>query len=421
VEVTWIRERSQKISYGLIFLLLLASLTYAFSFDRGPLKSLFYVVSFAACLILSFLRLRHPSIRKDLRFRLSQNKVVLSLVLLYIALIWLSALKTGVQPKLVNLIVSSTTLIFIHLFFPVITSQSKDVDRLIKAIVVIGMAAVAVSWLMYFGKVILNVDWGVILRRDLVLEKKDLLEKLGIPFAMKGPFVHSNYLGLLVALLVPCLLYILRTSKSLRIRRWVGISLGSCFFTLVTSLSVISAIPAALTALGFVFVRRPWFHQAIRVGAVVLILFFNLAVIARIDMQFMHRLPIRSDTRILLWNRAIELIHQGGEWGTNTTHAYQSMPFNMRAHNTIIDTALVNGIPAMIVYSLYLILILFVITPRSEVPLSLCVFYIVISTIAMQFFEYLPFGRVGVIMNFFFLITTVPYIFALKSSPADTN
>jgi hypothetical protein len=356
-----------------------------------------------------------------LRFRLSQNKVVLSLVLLYIALIWLSALKTGVQPKLVNLIVSSTTLIFIHLFFPVITSQSKDVDRLIKAIVVIGMAAVAVSWLMYFGKVILNVDWGVILRRDLVLEKKDLLEKLGIPFAMKGPFVHSNYLGLLVALLVPCLLYILRTSKSLRIRRWVGISLGSCFFTLVTSLSVISAIPAALTALGFVFVRRPWFHQAIRVGAVVLILFFNLAVIARIDMQFMHRLPIRSDTRILLWNRAIELIHQGGEWGTNTTHAYQSMPFNMRAHNTIIDTALVNGIPAMIVYSLYLILILFVITPRSEVPLSLCVFYIVISTIAMQFFEYLPFGRVGVIMNFFFLITTVPYIFALKSSPADTN
>ncbi|MCX6565872.1 MAG: hypothetical protein NTW38_05535 [Candidatus Aminicenantes bacterium] len=346
--------------------------------------------------------------------RLRQAPTFQVIAFFYLGTLWLSALRTGLMPKLRDLLAITLTLIFTHILFPILALHRERLVLIMKAIVATGMAAMAFSWLMLFAKWVFGWNAGVMLLKSLLLEKKMLTERLGFPYLLKGPFLHPNALGLLAVATVPCVLYFVKTAQTRRTHRFFEAGLILCALTLGASLSILSAIPVILAVVGFMFGKRKRFHQAVCLGASGMILFFFFVILSGANVGFLKSLPIPGETRVILWNQATALIQKTHGGGIAPDQAVAGLSYGLTSHNTFYETALLHGIPAFIALTIYLLASVFILRPRSEDPLGLSIFYLFICWLIMLCVEILFLGHFK-ILSYHVLVLAIPFSLLNKS------
>jgi hypothetical protein len=352
--------------------------------------------------------------RRSVVRRLRQVPTFAVIAFFYLGAIWLSALRTGLRPKLRDLLAVTATLFFSHILFPILALRRERLVLIMKTIVATGMAAIAFSWFMLFAKWVFGWNAGVMLLKDLILEKKILTERLGLPYLLKGPFPHPNALGLLAVAMVPCVLYFVKTAKTRRTHHFYEASLILCALTLGASLSILSAIPVILAVVGFIFGKRKRFQQAVCLGASGIILFFFVVILSGANVSFLKSFPIPGETRVMLWNQASALIQETHGGGIAPDQAVAGLSYGLASHNTFYETALLHGIPAFIVLTIYLLASVFFLRPRSEDPLGLAIFYLFIGWLIMLCFEILFLGHFR-ILSYHVFVLAVPFLMKDKS------
>jgi len=407
--------RGRGFSPAALVLIAAIPLVYTFDFLSFPVKVILIVLSLAVLLAQAGRLCVRPAVRMEAAARLGRQKALLAAGIGYLLASWISMPMSGSRSELLAMLVATFTLVFSFLVVPVLAVRSRDIEAILEAVAIAGMAVIAVSWLLALLKVVGGPSWGLAPAGDLIFEKRALLEKWSIPFALKGPFAHPSFLGEVVICSTPGLLLMARKAARPRTRILVGLALLLCLLTLAASFSIIACIPFVLTLLGMTIFRPAAFHRLLGVGAAASVLFFTVAVLAGWSFDFLNHLPLRSETRVLLWDRAVALIHAAGSWGMPPEQAVRLMPYGLAAHNTVIETALLFGIAAMIFYSLTVLLVLWQTSRHVRDVSGRAVFYLVLATVVMQSFEYIPLGHFG-LLNFYFIVIVVPFLLLREGS-----
>lgn len=395
-------------------------LIYVTSFRSGALKLFLFGLAAGFGLIAAVGTLRHPNALAAARRRLMALAPLTAAASVYLVAVWVSALKTGLRGQAVPAWEASLVLPLLLFVLPTFIDSHRTLAFALRAFVAAGMAMIASAWVLLLARLLTGLPWGVTTANALRLEKKAIVESLGLPFILKGPFLHPNMLGL-AATGVLAGLFILRAGELRRTRRRLyDASLLLCGATIVVSLSVIAAFAALLTWAGMtVFRKARWWDGSLRIAAVAGILFFNVAAASGWRLDALDSLPIRSWTRVELWNRAIESVRESPLWGIGRAEADRRAPFGMSAHNTWIETALVRGLPAMAASSLFLILLLFRL-PRARDPLARGLLHLVLGAVFLQAFEVLPLGSLW-IQNTDVLALALPFAALAGVGPAASR
>ncbi len=396
-------------------------LFYVTSLRSGALKLFLFGLAAGFGLIAAVGTLRRSGALAAARRRLVALAPLTAAATVYLVAVWVSALKTGIRGQAIPALEASVVLPLLLLVLPTFIDSHRTMVFALQAFVAAGMAMIASAWVLLLARILTGLEWGVAAGSALRLEKKAIIEALGLPFILKGPFLHPNMLGL-AATGVVAGLFILRAGELRRTRRRLyDAALLLCGSTIVVSLSVIAAFAALLIGAGMtVFRKARWWDCSLRIAAVAGILFFNVAAASGLRLDALDSLPIRSWTRVELWNRAIESVQESPLWGIGRAEADRRTPFEgMSAHNTWIETALVRGLPAMAASSLLLILLL-IRLPRARDPLARGLLHLVLGAVFLQAFEVLPLGSLW-IQNTDVLALALPFAALAGVGPAATG
>jgi hypothetical protein len=386
-----------------------ATLAFVMVFRSGAVKTALFGAAAGLGLAAAAAVLRSPSARIGARNRMRRNALPAASAFLYLLVVWISTLRTGLAGQTTQAAVASVLLFLLFVVFPILTDRRAAVLYSVKAFVVSGMATIIVTWGMLAARLAAGLPWGVASADSLQMEKKAIVDALSAPFILRGPFLHPNTLGLVCAGLIAGLFILRADEQRPHVRQGLGACLALCVLTLAASVSVIAAFPALLAAAGMtVFAGSRAWDRGLRAAAVAGILFFNFAVAAGLNLDYLDRLPIHSSTRVELWDRAIEIAREQPIWGLGRGGVEGRLPYGMSAHNTIIETALERGLPAMAFSSLVFILLLLRLPPARD-PLSRGILHLVLAAVFLSAFEVLPLGSLWV-MSADVLALAVPFV-----------
>ncbi|MDD8026484.1 MAG: hypothetical protein PHI34_08210 [Acidobacteriota bacterium] len=396
--------------------LYVAVLVFLFGLRSGLLKAIVFGLAAGLEIVAAVILLRSQSVRETAGRGLRRIALPAIAAGLYVAALWISGLRIGGLREVEPAAIATVLLGLLFLVLPVLVRDRNGLLFSVRAYVGAGLATVLISWGLLMAELLAGLGWGVARPAKLVYEKKAIMEALGLPFILKGPFLHPNVLGMLAAGLIAGLMILRAGERRIVIRRLETGALVLCGLTIAASLSIIAAIPALFTAAGMtLFARSRIWDRGIRAAAVAGILFFNFAAAFGLRLDFLLRLPIRSWVRIELWTQAVASIRANPTWGIGQSGVNRLLPFHLSSHNTMIEAALGRGIPAMILASLILIWLLLRLPPDRD-PLSRGILHLVLAAVFLQAFEVLPLGSLW-IMSADMLALALPLAALAGASP----
>jgi len=344
------------------------------------------------------------------------NKNILLVVFLYVLMIWVSSFKTGIKENLVLISGITSVLIIMHLLFPLLIQTRKDFVFIIKTLfcVCILNAIIAVSILLINKYE--NIHYGIYKIGVPLSSKLEALPGIKIT-VLQGIFSNPNSLGILMAFIFPAILFLIQETKSLLYRFLLIVCVLLMSFTLLHSFSRASIFSTIIVLLFFLlFYFSKGFFTVAKVIMISITLLFNLLIASGIDLNFLKNQKIIHTGRFDLWDRAIEIIQGNMLFGIGYSNTFRVLPLGYSSHNTFIEIALGSGILAMILYSIYLLLLILKIRLDKDPELSIYVLLSLLSFSVLQIFETLLFGGMS-IANFYFLIVMISYL-SITSSHA---
>ncbi len=284
----------------------------------------------------------------------------------------------------------AVTLLFLHFVVPVPWAQ--DQEFLFDAAAWTILFVLAVSLLLFLASAIFGGSLGITHPSALRLEKRALIEKVGLPFIERGILLEPNWLGALTTIAVPLLFYRRRVPTIRFPKSFTIPALGLCVITLISTFSIIALISAAATSTFFLLGKRGWVKSLGIAASTVLIIFFLTLPVGNFDIGFLSRLPVTSPGRVLLWSQASDLIHNHPIGGIGPEQIVKVLPYHLSAHNSILDIGLAYGIIPMMLFGLYLILTMLRLAARENSNANLAVQALFLNFIFMQTFETYKFG-----------------------------
>jgi len=312
------------------------------------------------------------------------------LVVLIVAAQLLSAFHSTTTSQTIVAGGCAVTLLFLHFIIPV--PWSRDQEFLFDAAAWTVLCVLAVSLLLFSASAVMGGSLGITRPSDLLLEKRALMENLGLPFIERGVLLEPNWLGALTTIAVPLLLYRRRVPTVRFPKSFTIPALGLCVITLILTFDIIALISAIATSAFFLLGQRVWIRRFGIAVSTILVVFFLALPVANMDIGFMSRLPVTSPGRVLLWSQASDLIHHHPISGIGQEQIVKVLPYHLSAHNSILDIGLAYGIIPMMLFGLYLILTMFRLSVREKSDANLAVQGLFFNFIFMMTFETYKFG-----------------------------
>lgn len=367
-----------------------------------------FIVLFIA-LILTLYGLRDEGQRDRFKSFILHNKVHVSVMCLFMAAISVSALLAGTPEDVPYVIGSLLIISIIHTYVPLTVHNEKDFLFLMKLLFAVGVTNAAAALVLLLLKWSFGTDVGIFPVTHFATNKLTVLEAMNVPYVMKGFFWQPNLLGMLLSFMLPSGLFLALTApqRSRRLMYSAGV-LISCI-SIAGAFAFISMLPVFLTLVLFPFVLRRNTARMLRSFVILSVLAANVVVIGGVDVKFLKSLPVTSIGRVDRWDAAIPLIGSHPLFGIGPSSVAAHLPGGLSAHDTFIDTALGSGLPAMILYSLFLLNIAVKITRRERESLSAPMMLTFLSFFILQFFETQLLGGLSIV-NFYFLIMAVSYL-----------
>ena len=368
-----------------------------------PLAVLFIAAIFVA------LDLRDSRQRPLLTSFMRANRLLLAVASLYMVAISVSALVVGTARDAVYILGSILTVCTLHVYVPLAVREKRDFIFLMKLLFIIGVSNASVALALVALKWFYGCGLGVFPVGQFGSNKLSVLEQMHIPYVMKGLFWHPNFLGILLAFALPSGLYLARQAQALSHRLLYEAGLAVSFIAMAGAFAFISLVPACAALALFPVISKCRISGILRLFVVLSVLAVNFVVFAGVDLTFLKVLPGVPIGRVDRWNTAIPLIHEHAFWGVGLSNAARYLPGGLSAHNTFIDTALGNGLPAMILYSALFILLTGKTGLSGDRNLSAFMILTLLIFSFLQFFETQLFGGMS-IANFYFLVTAISYL-----------
>jgi O-antigen ligase len=370
----------------------------------GPPFTVLFIVA-----IVAVLDLRDSRQRDHLTSFMLANKLHVAVVGLYITVITVSALIVGTLRDAPYVLGSILTISVFHIYLPLAVREERDFFFLMKLLFIVGTSNAAAALVLLVLKWFYGYGLGVFPVGQFGTNKLTVLEQMHIPYVMKGLFWHPNFLGILLSFMLPSGLFLAHRARALSHRLlYAAGSVMSCI-TIAGAFAFISLLPTFLTLTLFPVITKRRITALLSLFVVLSVLAVNVVVLGGIDLTLLKSLPVTSIGRVDRWNTAIPLIRGHAFFGVGPSNAAGYLPNGLSAHNTFIDIALGNGLPAMMLYSAFFIL-LTIKTGRSGVrSLSAFMMLTLLSFFLLQFFETQLFGGMS-IANFYFLIVAVSYL-----------
>ncbi len=380
----------------------------------------FIVLSFYGLYALARLRLADQ--RTRFRQHLQTHPMILAAVCLYVLALFISALHSGNQDDLILAAAAGMVLAVAHLLLPISIENRRDLVVLLR--IVVGTATFCSTTAL--GALVVTLLTGhevMIYPARLLYDKAHILGRMGILFVARGIFSHPNYLGMLANLALPGALFLGGEARTKAGKSLVAVCMVLCLAGVAASASFVVLPSLLLVLLFYHTASRKAVFRGLRLLVILLIVVPNVIILTRADLSLLSASPVTSPGRIFLWNSSIRVIGEHMLLGVGPVQAAKSLTGGYAAHNTFLDIALAAGIPAMMLYSCYLLLILKKLAFKNDAPLSVFALLTVLSFSVMQLFETLIFGGMSV-ANFFFLVIVVSCL-AVKvprsSGPEDSS
>jgi O-antigen ligase len=394
----------------LIVLLLITSLIPSMFLGGGSLRYMPVFVALFLTVLYCLYCLKKKGNRDHLITYTDRNASLLIIVVLYIVMIWISAL-TMDKGTVAFVAGISFVLLVMHIFFPLLVNKREDVIFIAHTLLCICLFNCIIAAVFFILDQTMNTQYGVY-KIQWLSAKLRFLPKIKIS-VLKGIFSNPNSLGMLITAVLPALLYLIKEDK--RFSRSVLVPIGLLFaFTLfhTFSRSSILAVSFVLTSfLVLIFAKR--FMIILKMLTLPIILAFPFLILFGINVSFMQN-DIMMSKRIPLWNHAIETIRDNMFFGIGILNTEKIL--SRSSHNTFVETALGFGSLAMILYSAYLLAFLLKMRSDKDPALSQYALLTFLSFSILQIFETLLFGGMS-IANFYFLIVIVSYLSVTSSQP----
>jgi O-antigen ligase len=342
------------------------------------------------------------------------NRFPVALVGLYCMSITISALVVGTFRDAQYVFGSILILSVLHIYLPLVIREERDLIFLVKLFFVVGLSNAAVAVVLLVLKWLYGYDPGVFPIGHFSTNKLTTLEEMHIPYVMKGLFWHPNFLGVLLSSMVPVGLFLAQRARVWSHRLLYAGGLVLFYITIAGAFAFIPLLPSFLTLVLFPFVTRRRIVDLLSYFVVFSVIAVCVVVLWSIDLTLLKSLPVTSIGRVDRWNAAIELIHRHVFFGVGLSHVAGYLPGGMSAHNTFIDIASGSGLPAMMIYSAFVIILTIKIARSRDRNFSAFMMLTLFTFFLLQFFEtQLPGGMS--IANLFFLMVTISYLSVTSS------
>jgi hypothetical protein len=166
--------------------------------------------------IFTFSELRDNQHRLEFNSFVLNNKLVVIIILLYVIITSTSTWMIGSFYDSAY-VVGSVIIIGTMLLFVSIEVREKGFFIfLIKLIFLIGVVASAIALILLLLKWSHGLSLGIFHAGQFGDSKLELLQKMNVPYALKGLFRHSNSLGILLAFVFRAGLFLAYEARSLR-------------------------------------------------------------------------------------------------------------------------------------------------------------------------------------------------------------
>ncbi|MGC2063710.1 MAG: O-antigen ligase family protein [Thermodesulfovibrionales bacterium] len=359
--------------------------------------------------VTALLLLRDADHQTHLMSFLLTNRLFVAALVLYGVAISVAARAGGALPDNVHALGGFFIIITILLFLPVAVREKGQFIFLVQALFIVGVVNATVAFLLLVLKWACGSSLGIFPVWQFSNNKLALMQKTGIPYVMKGLFWHPNFLGILSAFTLPSGLFLAQQAPS-RSTKWLyRAGLVLLLFSLAGAFAFISMVAACIGLVLFRVSTKKTIVTLTRMFIVISVLTMNIVILAGGDLTFLNSLPITSPGRVERWNKAIMIIHEHPFWGVGASNSSAFLPGGLSAHNTFVDIALGSGIPAVIIYSAFLLNVADKICRPGKDSLSAYMVTSFLCFFFLQFFEtQLPGGMS--VANFYFLMLTTAYV-----------
>ncbi len=374
------------------------------SLRYGPPFTVLFVVA-----IVALFDLRGSMQLNCLMSFILANKLHAVVVGLYIASITVSALIVGNLRNAPYVLGSIFVIGTLHMYLPLAVRKERDFIFLLKLLFVVGISNAAFALVLLVLKWLYGYDLGVFPAGLFATNKLTVLKQMHIPYVMKGLFWQPNFLGVLLSFVLPAGLFLAHRAVKLSHRLLYSIgSVMSCL-TIAGAFAFISLLPTVLILAQFPVIKRRRIRDLLGLFVVLSVIAINVVVLSGVDLTPLKSLPLTSIGRVDRWVAAIPLIRAHAFFGLGPSDVASSLPNGLSAHNTFIDVALGSGLPTMILYSAFLILLTIKILRSDDGNLSAYMTLMLLCFFILQCFETQLFGGMS-IGNFYFLIIAISYL-----------
>lgn len=359
--------------------------------------------------IFTLSELRDNQHRLELKSFVLDNKLPIAIILLYVITTSTSAWMIGSLSDAVYVVGSATVIGVLLLFVSIEVREKGSFIFLIKLLFLIGAVNSVIALILLVLKWSHGLSLGIFPTVLFSDSKLEVLQKINVPYALKGLFWHPNFLGILLAFAFPAGLFLAHEAKSLRNRVLYIAGLSLFLITMACAYAFISLVPVCMALVLFPVIRKRWIFNVVRIFIVATVLAINIIVMNGYDLTFLKSLPITSKIRVDLWNHAIIEIHKHLLFGVGASNAANYLPLHLSPHNTFTAIALGNGIFAMIIYSAFLLTLTWRIRPTVGDHMSVYTMLTFLTFFILQLFETQILGGMS-IANFYFFIMMLAYL-----------
>ena len=398
----------KKTSRLLMFFLFVTSLFPAIFQNKvwgyGPAFVILFITA-----IFTLSEFRDNQHRLALKSFVLDNRLLVTIILLYVIITSTSAWMFGSPSDAASVIGSVIIIAVLLLFVSMEVREKGSFIFLIKLLFLIGVVNSVIALILLVLQWSHGLSLGIFPAGQFSDTKLEVLQKMNVPFALKGLFWHPNFLGILLAFAFPAGLFLAHEAKLLRNRVLSIAGLALFLITMAYAFAFISFVPVCMVLLLFPIIRKRLIFKLVRILILLMVLAINIIVVKGYDLTFLKSLPITSKIRVDLWNHAIAVIHEHLLFGVGASNAAHYLPFRLSAHNTFLAIALGNGILAMILYSAFLLTLTWRIRLTVDAPLSVYTILTFVTFFILQLFETQIFGGMS-IANFYFLIIMLAYL-----------
>jgi hypothetical protein len=398
----------KKTSRLLIFFLFVTSLFPAILHSKGWGYGPAFVILFITS-IFTLSELRDNQRRLELKSFVLDNKLLVTIILLYVIITSTSTWMIGSLSDSAYVIGSAIIIAVLLLFVSLQVREKGSFIFLIKLLFLVGVVNSVIALILLVLKWSHGLSLGIFSTGQFSDTKLEVLQKMNVLYALKGLFWHPNFLGILLAFAFPAGLFLAHEANSLRNRALYIAGLALFLITMAYAYAFIAFVPVCMVLVLFPIIRMRLVFNLVRIFIAAIVLAINIIVVMGNDLTFLKSLPITSKIRVDLWNHAIIVIHEHLLFGVGASNAADYLPFRLSAHNTFISIALGNGILAMLLYSAFLLTLTWRIRLTADAHLSIYTILTFLTFFILQLFETQIFGGMS-IANFYFLIMTFAYL-----------